>query len=112
MKKKSMGCISLAMCMAMGICGCGSSKEEDVFTGDTPDMPAWQANLDAVSPAVYTDIDELDLEPGTYISVIGKTGDTPYWQQVKAGVEQAAADINEKLGYSGNDAVKVLIIIH
>ena len=61
-----------------------------------------------MDPAVYTDIDELDLEPGTYISVIGKTENTPYWQQVRAGVEQAAEDINERLGYSGSDEVKVL----
>lgn len=28
--------------------------------------------LDAISPDVYADIGDLDLEPGTYISVIGK----------------------------------------
>lgn len=108
MKRRSMVCISLAMCMVMGACGCSSSEDENVFTGDTPETPEWQANLDAVTPSVYTDIDELDLEPGTYISVIGKTADSSYWQQVKAGVEQAAADINERLGYSGDDAVRVL----
>ena len=79
-----------------------------IYGGETPDRPEWQANLDAVDPAVYTDIDELDLEPGTYISVIGKTENTPYWQQIRAGVEQAAEDINERLGYSGADEVKVL----
>nr|WP_294492589.1 substrate-binding domain-containing protein [uncultured Mediterraneibacter sp.] len=108
MKKRSMARISLALCMAVGICGCGSSENEDVFTGDTPELPAWQENLDAVSPDVYTDIEELDLEPGTYISVIGKTENSSYWQRVKAGVEQAASDINERLGYSGDDAVRVL----
>ena len=99
MRKKSAACIALTLCVA---------AEENVFTGETPDRPEWQANLDAVDPAVYTDIDELDLEPGTYISVIGKTENTPYWQQVRAGVEQAAEDINERLGYSGSDEVKVL----
>ena len=108
MKKRGFMAVFLAACMAVGACGCSSADEEDVFTGDTPEVPEWQENLDAISPAVYADIEDLDLEPGTYISVIGKTENSPYWRQVAAGVQQAAADINERLGYSGNDAVKVL----
>lgn len=100
--------VFLAACMTVGVCGCSSADEEDVFTGDTPEVPEWQENLDAISPAVYADIGELDLEPGTYISVIGKTENSSYWQQVAAGVQQAADDINERLGYSGSDAVRVL----
>lgn len=108
MKKRVFMAVFLAACMTVGVCGCSSADEEDVFTGDTPEVPEWQENLDAISPAVYADISELDLEPGTYISVIGKMENSPYWQQVAAGVQQAADDINEKLGYSGSDAVRVL----
>lgn len=108
MRKKSVMAVLLAVCMVTAICGCSSGKDEDVFTGDTPEVPEWQANLDAITPAVYADIDDLDLEPGTYISVIGKTENSSYWRQVAAGVQQAADDINERLGYSGGDAVRVL----
>lgn len=108
MKKRVFMAVFLAACMTVGVCGCSSADEEDVFTGDTPEVPEWQENLDAISPAVYADISELDLEPGTYISVIGKTENSSYWQQVAAGVQQAADDINERLGYSGSDAVRVL----
>ena len=108
MKKRVFMAVFLAACMTVGVCGCSSADEEDVFTGDTPEVPEWQENLDAISPAVYADISELDLEPGTYISVIGNTENSSYWQQVAAGVQQAADDINEKLGYSGSDAVRVL----
>ncbi|MDM8211150.1 substrate-binding domain-containing protein [Mediterraneibacter glycyrrhizinilyticus] len=108
MKKRVFMAVFLAACMTVGVCGCSSADEKDVFTGDTPEVPEWQENLDAISPAVYADISELDLEPGTYISVIGKTENSSYWQQVAAGVQQAADDINEKLGYSGSDAVRVL----
>ena len=73
MKKRVFMAVFLAACMTVGVCGCSSADEEDVFTGDTPEVPEWQENLDAISPAVYADISELDLEPGTYISVIGKT---------------------------------------
>lgn len=108
MKKKLAAVLSIAVCAAFGICGCSPAKEEDVFTGEETNEPEWQANLDAVTPSVYTDIEDLTLEPGTYISVIGKTENTSYWKQVRAGVEQAAADINEKLGYSGSDEIRVL----
>ncbi|HJA12467.1 MAG TPA: substrate-binding domain-containing protein [Candidatus Mediterraneibacter merdipullorum] len=108
MRKRLAAFISLAACLTVGICGCGSQDQEDIFTGDTPEVPEWQANLDAVSPSVYASIEDLDLEPGTYISVIGKTEDSAYWQQIREGVAQAAEDINERLGYSGEDEVKVL----
>ena len=108
MKRRSLTAVLLAACMAVGACGCSSADDEEVFTGDIPEVPEWQAGLDAISPAVYAEVDDLDLEPGTYISVIGKTENTSYWKQVAAGVQQAADDINEKLGYSGSDAVRVV----
>ena len=108
MKRRSLTAVLLAACMAVGACGCSSADDEEVFTGDIPEVPEWQASLDAISPAVYAEVDDLDLEPGTYISVIGKTENTSYWKQVAAGVQQAADDINEKLGYSGSDAVRVV----
>ena len=99
MKRRSLTAVLLAACMAVGACGCSSADDEEVFTGDIPEVPEWQASLDAISPAVYAEVDDLDLEPGTYISVIGKTENTSYWKQAAAGVQQAADDINEKLGY-------------
>ena len=83
-------------------------KTESIYTGDKTEVPAWQANLDAISPSAYADVEGLDLEPGTYISVIGRAGGTPYWDEVKKGVEQAAEDLNESLGYSGDDKIKVV----
>lgn len=108
MKKKLAAAVSFALCAACAVCGCSPAREENVFTGEETNEPEWQANLDAISPAVYANIDELTLEPGTYISVIGKMENSPYWKQVKAGVEQAAKDINERLGYTGSDEIKVL----
>ena len=108
MKKKLAALVSIAVCLGMIACGCSSQNDENVFTGDTPDEPEWQANLDAILPGAYASVEDLELEPGTYISVIGKTENSPYWKQVRAGVEQAAADINENLGYSGDDEIKVL----
>lgn len=108
MKKRLTALTVTAACTLLLISGCGAGSEQDIYTGDTPDVPAWQADLDAISPPAYASIDELDLEPGTYISVIGKTENSPYWNQVREGVEQAAKDINERLGYTGDDEVKIL----
>ncbi len=91
MKRRYVAMISAVLCSAMILSACGNSKKtESIYTGDKTEVPAWQANLDAISPSAYADVDKLDLEPGTYISVIGRAGGTPYWDEVKKGVEQAA----------------------
>lgn len=108
MKRKFIPAVSLAACVALGLCACSSDTEEDVFTGDTPEEPAYQANLDLIDPAAYSTAEGLALEPGTYISVIGKQEDSSYWKQIRAGVQQAADDLNEKLGYTGSDQIRVL----
>ena len=107
-KRNVRAVIAAALCMTVLAAGCGKKADDPVFTGDKTEAPAYQANLDAIKSSAYASVDNLDLEPGTYISVIGRASSTPYWNQVKAGVEQAAADLNTELGYSGNDKVKVL----
>ena len=107
-KRNVRAAIAAALCMTVLAAGCGKKADDPVFTGDKTEAPVYQANLDAIKSSVYASADNLDLEPGTYISVIGRASSTPYWNQVKAGVEQAATDLNTALGYSGNDKVKVL----
>ena len=107
-KRNVRAAIAAALCMTVLAAGCGKKADDPVFTGDKTEAPAYQANLDAIKSSAYASVDKLDLEPGTYISVIGRASSTPYWNQVKAGVEQAATDLNTALGYSGNDKVKVL----
>ena len=107
-KRNVRAAIAAALCMTVLAAGCGKKVDDPVFTGDKTEAPVYQANLDAIKSSAYASADNLDLEPGTYISVIGRGSSTPYWNQVKAGVEQAATDLNTALGYSGNDKVKVL----
>ena len=108
MKKKVTAAVSIAVCAALGICACSSGRESSSFTGDATEEPSYQAKLNAISPEAYSGIEGLELEPGTYISVIGKEDESAYWKQIKAGVEQAAVDLNEELGYSGDDEIKVI----
>lgn len=108
MKKRVTMAVSIAACVALGICACSSGKESSAFTGDTTEEPDYQAKLNAISVEAYSNVEGLDLEPGTYISVIGKEDESAYWKQIKEGVEQAADDLNEELGYSGDDEIKVI----
>lgn len=105
MKRKQW--ISL-LCAAALLSGCVQKTNQPTFTGEETERPSYQSNLDAISPQAYSSVDGLNLEPGTYISIIGKSSDTAYWDTIEAGVKQAEADLNRKLGYSGSDKIKVV----
>lgn len=66
-----------------------------------------QNKLDVVRPMAYANVDNLNLEPGSYISIIGRHKSDSYWDEVKAGAERAVADINAMLGYKGEDKIKL-----
>ncbi len=103
----------LVLCAMLLPAGCGRSDElpEEMqwSTGEGAE-DVQQVRLDQIDPGAYSSVEGLELEPGTRISMIMKSsGDDSYWSQVKAGAQQAEDELNEALGYSGNDAVKVQI---
>ena len=46
---------------------------------------------------------------GSRISVVIKNTESDYWKAVKKGMEQAVSDLNEYLGYKGDDAITCTI---
>lgn len=66
-----------------------------------------QGNLDVINPTAYSEVRGIYLPEGSYISVIGKQSGSAFWDEVKAGAEQAAEDMNAALGYKGEDKIKV-----
>lgn len=98
--------VSATVAVVLSLCACASEKKESQ-TLPVNETPAYQVNLDAITPQAYNNVDGLDLEPGTCISIIGRSSGDPYWDTLKAGVDQATADINERMGYTGNDKIKV-----
>lgn len=66
-----------------------------------------QSKLDMIRPIAYSNVENLNLEPGSYISIIGRNSNDSYWNEVKAGAEKAVADINSMLGYKGEDKVRL-----
>ena len=108
MKKRWMAITAVVMATTFMICACGKQQEQTTtFTGKETEKPEYQGNLNAISPAAYNNVEGLNLEPGTYISIIGKDDSSSYWTNVKKGVMQAADDLNKELGYKGSDKIKV-----
>ncbi|MDD2981136.1 MAG: substrate-binding domain-containing protein [Hespellia sp.] len=97
----------LTVLAALTFSSCSNNSETSPIIGDGAEEPAYQHNLNAITPKAYSNVLGLSLDPGTYLSIIGKETDSAYWNAVQEGVKQAAADINKELGYTGNDKVKV-----
>jgi len=89
---------------------CTSADSQEEKTKDTAAEAVAnenQSNLDVIQPTAYGNVDDLDLEPGSYISVIGRSGSGEFWKVIESGAQQAINDINEHLGYTGEDKVKL-----
>lgn len=107
MKRKLQTMLSI-VCVAATLGACTKPQEQpkkpankDVVVNEK------QGNLNVLNPIAYSDVRGIHLEPGSYISIIGKKGGSEFWDEVKAGAEQAGADLNEALGYKGDDKIKV-----
>lgn len=107
MKRKVMVTAAMVALAAMLVSAC-TKEEPPQFTGEETHEPEYQAHLDAISPSAYNNVQGLDLEPGTYISIIGKEESSAYSRELRRGVEQAAEDLNTLLGFTGNDKIKVV----
>ncbi|MDO4452566.1 MAG: substrate-binding domain-containing protein [Lachnospiraceae bacterium] len=109
MKRKLQVLLSL-VCTAVlfSSCASGDTQKENVVPKDEGrKVNERQGNLDVLNPIAYSDVSGIKLEPGSYISIIGKSSDSEFWNEVKAGAERAAEDLNAALGYKGEDKIKV-----
>lgn len=101
---------------AILVCGCGAYKmvdkdatpQEGVVEETQEVIDGERLALDMLEPKAYASADGLELEPGTYISIVGKQTGSAYWEAVEKGAKKAAADLNAKLGYEGSDKIKVV----
>lgn len=118
--KRRINLTAIILCFIVGVCACARKEEEqdhktdaqkklEETKGETEETQEkeYQKKLDAIEPSAYGDISGLKLEPGSYLSVIGKGSDGEYWKQVQKGAEQAVSDMNKELGYKGKDQIKV-----
>lgn len=66
-----------------------------------------QNKLDVLRPIAYGTVEGLSLEPGSYISIIGRYSDDSFWNEVESGAKRAIEDINNMLDYKGDDKIKL-----
>ena len=81
---------------------------------DTPTpVPTKEADIEVTLSnsqeltADYTTMKDIPVERGTYIAVVAKGLDSTYWTNVKKGAQRAIKALNEELGYTGADKVRI-----
>ena len=110
--------ISVILSVSLLGCACGAKQEEkkaeegqkpvEESSEEQEEEDSRQKCLDAIRPYAYSSVEGIELEPGTYISVIGKSADGDFWAAVEEGAKDAGADLDEALGYKGEDKIKIV----
>lgn len=112
--KKRFQLLALLLGLAVLGCGCTPTRQnegeplQNHVNNTSGKENENQDKLDVLRPVAYSDVQDLRLEPGTYISIIGKYNNNSYWEQVEAGAKRAIEDINDMMKYEGDDKVKLV----
>lgn len=110
-KKWKLSAIILSTALLFCSCAVQSNdgEERETTVNKTEEkVDKEKVRLDALNPTAYGNVEGLNLEPGTYFSLLGKAASGDYWDNVKEGAQQAVDDINEALGYKGDDKVRMV----
>ena len=83
------------------------SENTDAENDDMKDDLTMQKLRENGSSIDYTSLEEINLEAGSHIAVVVKSTKNGFWTSVKRGMDAAVADLNEKLGYKGDDKIKL-----
>lgn len=108
--KKRISFISLVLCMCLMFSACGQGKNNTKNPGADSPESATQDKLDILRPPAYSNVKGLSLEPGSYVSIIGRYSGDSYWKEVEEGAAKAVEDLNTMLGYKGNKKIKLSFI--
>ena len=111
--KKMILLTAIILCFSFLLCACADEPKNNETntntsqnTSENPETSE-ESKLLAIKPTAYSHINGLTLEPGSSISVIGRYADDSFWTQVEAGANYAVAALNDALGYTGNDKIKL-----
>ena len=83
------------------------SENTDAENDDMKDDLTMQKLRENGSSIDYTSLEEINLQAGSHIAVVVKSTKNGFWTSVKRGMDAAVADLNEKLGYKGDDKIKL-----
>ena len=105
--RRRLSLIATVLCcsLLLGACSNGRNNTQTDPSGTSIDTA--KTKLDVLRPVAYSSVEGLSLEPGSYISIIGRYSDDSYWKEVEEGAKQAVADLNDMLGYKGDKKIKL-----
>ena len=83
------------------------SENTDAENDDMKDDLTMQKLRENGSSIDYTSLEEINLEAGSHIAVVVKCTLNGLWTSVKRGMDAGVADLNDKLGYKGDDKIKL-----
>lgn len=106
--RKNMAVVLLGISVLISGCSAQKTTEQSNYKNKEVTVDEEQSKLDVLQPSAYGNVKGLVLEAGSTISIIGRGKDTAYWNAVKAGAKKAVANINEELGYKGEDKIKLV----
>ena len=93
--------------------GCGENADPVSVSGrsgeESPEEDSIELPLEEGKKQKYMDVQGLNPRPGTHLALVLKDLSTPYWKAVQEGAEQAVEEINEELGYTGEEKVYATI---
>lgn len=109
--KKRILCTALILSLTLIANACSQPQTDEGKHNNTNNTTieknATQTKLDMLKPSAYSSTDGLSLEPGTTISIIGRYAGDSFWSEVEAGAQKAVDDMNSRLGYKGNEKIKL-----
>lgn len=82
-------------------------QETDAQDSDMQDDLTMEKLRENGGTVDYTSLEGINLEPGSHIAVVVKSTKNGFWTTVKSGMDAAVKDLNEKLGYKGEDKIKL-----
>ncbi len=100
--KKILKLVGIVVCGAM-IAGCG--KETDDSNKETEEVKE-ENEISEVTQETEENMEKGELAGGR-LAFVAKNTDTEYWKIAKKGIQKAIDDVNEKLGYEGEDKITI-----
>ena len=105
--KRRLSLIVAVLCCSLALGACSNNQNHTQKDPSGTSIDRIKTKLDVIKPIAYSSVDGLSLEPGSYISIIGRYSDDSYWKEVENGAKQAVADLNDMLGYKGDKKIKL-----
>lgn len=105
--KRRLSLIVAVLCCSLALGACSNNQNNTQADPSGTSIDRVKTKLDVLKPVAYSSVDGLSLEPGSYISIIGRYSDDSYWKEVESGAKQAVADLNNMLGYKGDKKIKL-----